>query len=128
MSGNCTPSQYVTSGSITSKLNNYINGNCFAAPAVFSGDDPNALGFGNSGVGLLQGPGQNNTDIALAKNFPLKWPKEDSALNFRTEFFNAFNHPQFANPATTFGSASFGQITATTVAPRILQFALKLSF
>ena len=128
LSGNCTPSQYVTSGSITSKLNNYINGNCFAAPAVFSGDDPNALGFGNSGVGLLQGPGQNNTDIALAKNFPLKWPKENSALSFRTEFFNAFNHPQFENPATTFGSASFGQITGTTVAPRILQFALKFSF
>jgi hypothetical protein len=38
------------------------------------------------------------------------------------------NHPQFSNPSTTFGGASFGQILSTSVNPRVIQFALKLSF
>jgi hypothetical protein len=134
LSGACQPGRYTAGGSVSSHLGNYINPLCFAAPAVFSADDPTALGFGNSGVGILDGPGQHNWDVALLKKFKLGWPREGAALEFRTEFFNAFNHPQFGDPDTTFTGSTpatkgtFGTITTTIVSPRVLQFALKLSF
>jgi hypothetical protein len=54
---------------------------------------------------------------------------EDATLQFRAEFFNAFNHAQFNNPATNLSSAgTFGQITTTTVNPRVIQLALKYIF
>jgi len=49
-------------------------------------------------------------------------------LQFRAEFFNLFNHPQFANPAMDAGSGNFGQITSAAVNPRLTQFALKYVF
>ena len=128
VSGKCSPSQYLSPGSVESNLggkNTYINTSCFAAPAVFSADDPVGVGFGNAGVGILEGPGQQNYDLSLIKKFPLR---ERVALEFRSEFFNAFNHPQFGNPDTEFTSPTFGQITTTVVSPRVLQFALKLTF
>jgi len=128
VSGKCTPSQYVNPGSVESNLGGnktYINTSCFAAPAVFSADDPVGVGFGNAGVGILEGPGQQNYDLSLIKKFPLR---ERAALEFRSEFFNAFNHPQFGDPDSEFTSPTFGQITTTVVSPRVLQFALKLTF
>jgi hypothetical protein len=111
-----------TSGSVTDRLNDYINIAAFCpAPAIGNG-----TGFGNSGRGLITGPGQANFDIAITKGIPIT---ESKSFQFRAEFFNAFNHPQFANPATTVSSpASFGVITATSVAPRLVQFALKFLF
>ncbi len=56
---------------------------------------------------------------------------EDATLVFRTEFFNMFNHPQFANPTgsqTDVSKSTFGQITSTAVNPRLIQFALKYVF
>ena len=50
------------------------------------------------------------------------------SINFRSEFFNAFNHPQFCDPDVDFTSPTFGQISCTSVAPRIIQFALKFTF
>ncbi len=73
-------------------------------------------------------PGQNNFDISLAKNTVVGGIHEGAALQFRAEFFNAFNHPQFSNPVTNFASAAFGQITSTSVNPRLIQFALKYNF
>jgi hypothetical protein len=49
-------------------------------------------------------------------------------LAFRMEFYNALNHPQFANPGTALGSATFGVITQPSVAPRLIQFAMKYLF
>ena len=46
----------------------------------------------------------------------------------KTELFNAFNHSEFTNPGTAVNAASFGVISSTTVAARIIQFALKYSF
>ena len=55
--------------------------------------------------------------------------REPMRFEFRADFFNAFNHPQFTNPAANVGSAStFGVITTTSVGPRIIQFALKYRF
>jgi hypothetical protein len=59
---------------------------------------------------------------------PLRWPKVGSRLEFRVEFFNVFNHPQFADPDESFSSASFGLISGTSVNPRVGQLALKVSF
>jgi hypothetical protein len=128
LSGACRAGHYLTPGSVTSNLNAYINASCFAAPAPFSADDPNGLGFGNSGVGIFGGPGQNNFDLSLTKKFGFRWPRENSFLEFRSEFFNAFNRPQFNDPDLEFTSPTFGQISSTSVAPRIIQFALKFSF
>ncbi len=128
LSGACRAGHYLTAGSVTSKLNTYINASCFAEPAAFSAADPNGLGFGNSGIGIFDGPGQNNFDLSLTKNFAFGWPRENSFLEFRSEFFNAFNHPQFGIPDLEFTSPTFGQISSTSVAPRIIQFALKFSF
>jgi hypothetical protein len=49
-------------------------------------------------------------------------------VEFRAEFFNLLNTPQFSNPETNFSSSTFGQISSTSVNPRFVQFALKLSF
>ena len=117
-----------TSGPVDKRLTNYINTNCFTASPVI-GSDGVATDFGNAPVGILHGPDQRNWDIALIKRTPLRWPTEAANVEFRTEFFNAFNTPQFANPTTLNRSLStFGQITATSVAPRIMQFALKVNF
>jgi hypothetical protein len=67
-------------------------------------------------------------DLAIVKVTPLGWLKESTNIEFRAEFFNVFNTPQFANPASTLPLATFGAITSTTVAPRIIQFALKYNF
>jgi hypothetical protein len=127
LSGKCTPGQYVTSGSTTSKLNDYVNTKCFTAPPVV-GDDGVATGFGNAGVGILQGPSELNFDFSLFKHFPLHKLRETADLEFRSEFFNIFNHPLFQDPDTNFTDATFGQITNTYGNPRIIQLALKLTF
>jgi hypothetical protein len=131
LSGKCTPGQYVNPGSVESNIGGsktYINTSCFTDPAVFSADDPVGVGFGNAGVGILKGPGQQNYDLSLIKKFPIGWPREGTALEFRSEFFNAFNHSQFEDPDPEFTSPTFGQISRTVVNPRVVQFALKLSF
>jgi len=76
----------------------------------------------------VDGPGQFNVDLSLMRVAPMRWPKEGSALQFRVEFFNALNHPQFSNPNTTYGSSSFGIISSTSVNPRVGQLAIKLVF
>ena len=81
--------------------------------------------FGNQGRNTLRTPGVNNFDFALMKNFPL-W-NEQSKLQFRGEFCNIFNHPQFLNVGNTLGSATFGRLT-DVAPPRIIQFGLRLSF
>ncbi len=133
----CRPT---TSGAVTDRLNDYINASCFTAPPVI-GSDGLATGFGNGGNGIVHGPDQRNFDISIIKKISLG--SETRALEFRTEFFNAFNTPSFANPALNAGTvapdpvsglaslqaeSTLGQITSTTVAPRIIQFALKLYF
>lgn len=123
----CAHGDLVTSGSVHSKLNNYFNTACFTSAPVI-GDDGIATAFGNSGVGIVNGPDQRNFDIALIKRTSVNWPNEESNFEFRAEFFNAFNTTQFDTPTTNSSSGAFGQITRTAVSPRIMQFALKFTF
>jgi Carboxypeptidase regulatory-like domain/TonB-dependent Receptor Plug Domain/TonB dependent receptor len=83
---------------------------------------------------LLRGPTRTNLDIALAKTTSIT---ERYKLEFRVEFFNALNHPEFAQPTVADGTTNidgptFGQITTTGsfrgATPRIGQFALRLTF
>ncbi|MBV8051814.1 MAG: hypothetical protein JOZ80_11535 [Acidobacteriaceae bacterium] len=117
---------YVTSGAVDKKLSDYFNASCFMAPAVITSDG--GTGFGNSGVGIARGPDQRNWDLAIIKKTGVKWPSEGSNIEFRAEMFNAFNTPQFSNPDNSFTSPTFGQISSTAVAARIVQFALKYNF
>lgn len=127
MSGKCAKNQFVTAGPIGSKLNNYFNPSCFTTPPVI-GADGIGTAFGNSGTGIMDGPGEANLDLAVSKTVGLAWPHENSTLQVRAEFFNAFNHPQFANPDTNFSSPTFGVITTTAVNARVGQLALRWSF
>jgi hypothetical protein len=76
---------------------------------------------------MSDGPGQGNLDLSLSRNIPLRWSGE-GRLQLRAEFFNVFNHPQFADPDASVNSATFGVISSTSVNPRVGQLALKFSF
>jgi hypothetical protein len=77
--------------------------------------------FGDSATGIANGPAQASLDLSLTRSIPLRWPTEGSSLQFRAEFFNLFNHPQFADPDNNFSSATFGVISSTSVNPRVGQ-------
>lgn len=126
LTGTCTKNQLVKRGSTESKLNTYFNASCFTTPPVV-GADGIGTAFGNSATGIVNGPGQANLDVAVSKTLALNWP-EVSRLQFRAEFYNALNHPQFANPDANFTSPTFGVITSTSVNPRLGQLALRMAF
>ena len=127
LSGTCSKSQLLKVGSVESKLNNYFNASCFASPPII-GSDGIATAFGNSETGIVDGPGQANLDLALSKTVALRWPDQNGGLQFRAEFFNALNHPQFANPDANFTSPTFGVISSTAVNARVGQLAMKFMF
>jgi len=127
LSGTCSKGQLVNSGSVQAKLNRYFNASCFAAPPVI-GADGIGTAFGNSATGLVNGPGQSNLDFSISKLIPIGWPLEQGALQFRAEFYNALNHPQFANPDANFSSPTFGVISSTAVSARVGQLALRFVF
>lgn len=84
-----------------------------------------ALGrFGSAGRNLIRAPGTNNWDVSFIKRTNLT---ERVAMQFRAEFFNLFNHTQFAGVNTSLGAAAFGQVTSARD-PRITQLALRLLF
>jgi hypothetical protein len=137
----CSAKGLPTKGSASQRVNNYINTSCLTTPAII-GSDGIGTGFGNTSNGILRGPDQINADISLIKGIPLAWPKDGANLQFRTDFFNATNHPNFYLPnlgfqpcpatdtthcATSSGSA-FGTITSMSTNPRVIQFALRLAF
>ena len=55
-------------------------------------------------------------------------PREGTRVDFRSEFFNLFNHAQFGQPGGDINSATFGVVNTTVGNPRVIQFALKLLF
>ncbi len=109
--------QPVMPGPNSSKLNKYLN------PAAFS-PAPRSR-FGTLGRNTMRGPGSNLWDARITKVTALH---EDLKLRFLIEFFNAWNHPAFGNPATNLSTATFGTIGATRSNARIIQFGLKLEY
>ncbi len=132
----------------------FFNTTLFARPTVQSGQPiPSSGGtatagavgtdIGNVGRNCLRGPRQVNLDFSIAKLFPIA---ESRNFEFRVEFFNLFNHPNFANPISNLNAliasggsvdpttgrvlnpGNFGRIISTSNNPRILQFALKFNF
>lgn len=117
----------------TGSLTKWFNTDAFA-PAFFA--------YGSAGRGLVRGPGINNVDVAVFKNFRFT---ERTNLQFRAEFFNFLNHAQYTNPGTLAEfrpdpaapasfptrfiqtNTTFGVITGTRD-PRNIQFGLKLNF
>jgi len=121
-----SPRDLATSGSTEARLNNWIDGSAICAAPAIGADG--ATGYGNTGIGVMNGPGQLNTDVSLAKTMVVGGLRENAVLLFRVEMYNALNHPQFAVPGTALGNATFGVITQTSVAPRMIQFGLKYLF
>jgi len=80
--------------------------------------------IGDSGRNFFHGPGINNFEVAILKNFVFS---ESKTLEYRAEFFNAFNHAQFNNPTGLINSGVFGLVTSARD-PRIVQMALKFIF
>ena len=132
----------------------FFNPTVFARPVVLTGQAiPSSGGIarasaagtdiGDVGRNCLRGPRQINLDLSLAKLFPVF---ESRAFEFRTEFFNLFNHPNFANPISNLNAlvasggridpttgqvlnaGNFGRIISTSNNPRIVQFSLKFNF
>jgi hypothetical protein len=98
-------------------------GNLWFNPNAFQ---PNAVGtFGNSARGVLRGPGSGNVDFGFYKNIRIS---ESHALQFRSEWYNGFNHPNFNGPNTNiFDKVNFGRLTSKG-GVRVIEFALKYSF
>jgi hypothetical protein len=94
----------------------WFNTAAFTAPA--------AGYYGNSGIGVIRGPGLVGFDMSLFKEFHFA---ESNFFEFRAESFNTFNHTNFTSVSTTYGSSSFGQVTAAAD-PRILEFSLRYKF
>ncbi len=136
------PANVATPGGVEQRLGGlnggpgYINVNAFCAIPTIGGVNGVGAGtiYGDSGLGIILGPGQFNWDISLIKTTKVGGLHEDATLQFRTEFFNAFNHAQFSNPNAgnsqqpDISLANVGQITSTSVNPRLIQFALKYIF
>jgi hypothetical protein len=124
-----------SSGSIHSRLANWVNPNAYQPDplaTLSSGASSDATIYGNTPRNCIIGPPQKNVDLTLGKAFKLG---ERQNLRFRTDFFNLFNHPSFADPSATsvsplVGGAGGGSapITATVGTPRLIQFSLKYSF
>jgi hypothetical protein len=97
----------------------WFNTKCFVDPAFGV--------WGNSTLGAVTEPGINNWNISTAKRIPLDFLREGHSLEFRADFFNAFNHTQFSTSDRNMRSATYGRITSTRP-PRQIQFALRYLF
>jgi hypothetical protein len=98
-------------------VNEWFNTACYqpAAPGLL-GDSSRTYGYG---------PRQTNVDFSLFKSFRIH---EAQTIEFRSEFFNIFNHTQFATPDQFEGDSTYGAISSTVNNNRQIQFALKYLF
>ena len=131
----------------------FFNPFAFVRPVVLTGQViPSSNGtavagatgtdFGNVGRNVLRGPAQANVDFSIIKRFPIS---ESKNLELRAEFFNLFNHVNFANPVSNFNAVpstsidqsnghiigdpgDFGRINSTSNNPRLIQLVVKFNF
>jgi hypothetical protein len=119
-------------------VGSYLNGAAFSpAPLLYPTQcavDPNfcTTGFGDLGRNIYHGPFQQNWDVSFLKHFKIG---ERQDVRFAADFFNLWNHTNFANPTVTDveayladPSGPFGKIVQTTGNPRLIQFSLHWSF
>ena len=84
---------------------------------------------GNVGRNSVFGPGQIYFDTAIQRDFPIHlWKLESQKLSFRTEMFNAFNHPNLFTPTYIMIDPNFGNTAITISGGRQIRFWLKYSF
>jgi hypothetical protein len=88
-------------------IDKWYDTSCFVRTSDITGT------YGDSGRGIIRGPGSFNIDASLIKNTKIA----GVSTEFRLEAFNVLNHPQFANPNTTFDNAAGGTITAMLSSP-----------
>jgi hypothetical protein len=112
----CTPNKQT--------LQCWYNPFAFAIPDLAPGQN-SAHQFGNSRIGNLRGPDLIDSDFVLQKTFHIH---ESQALEFRAEFFNLFNHPNFGLPGTNPDVPGGNTITNTSTDNRQIEFALKYTF
>jgi hypothetical protein len=121
----------LSSGDIHQRVaTSYLNiSNFTTAPPLDAalGGDGSVTIFGNLGRNIYRGPGQQNWDFSLLKNFKIT---ERQSLRFTTDFFNIWNHANFANPAQSDieNPNTFGKIASTVGTPRLIQFSLRYAF
>ena len=132
---NCVGDPFSGATTDPSKYTSTTPGQFFINPAAFA--IPADGTFGTCRPRSLHGPGIQLADLSLFKQFQVN---ERIRIQFRTEFFNAFNHPNFANPGSNISNpGSFGKVTNTINPilgagsggpgdPREIQLALKLYF
>ena len=114
------PDQICSGQASDPTIGKWFNTQCFV--------DPASGALGNAPRAPVYGPRFVNTDFSVIKHFALPF-REGTELDFRAEFFNLFNHPQFGQPGSDVDSpGNFGAITSTVNNPRLIQFALKLKF
>src|SRR5882724_11876907 len=123
LSGTCAGNGYYTHGSTQDRLNHYLNPACFRTAVLVPGGAAGATGFGNAPRNAFRGPSQQNWDFSVQKRFKLG---ESHEFQFRTDFFNLWNHPIFGFPSSVnIGTpATFAQVTSTVVPARLIQFGL----
>jgi hypothetical protein len=113
-----TGSAIGTSGSVESRLNDYINAAAFSTtPQGAFGNTPRTLS--------VRGPGQKNWDLSIFKSFSIS---ERFKAQFRAEALNAFNSPLFHTPNTNFSSGTFGVINTQDNFARQLQLTIRVTF
>ena len=99
-------------------LDQWFNKAAFAAPAQYT--------FGNLGRNRMRSGAWKNVDLSVFRQFRL-W-SERRRLELRGEAFNAFNHPIFGVPVSSFSSVNFARILSTANIPRQLQLGAKIIF
>ncbi|MGH9452912.1 MAG: TonB-dependent receptor domain-containing protein, partial [Terriglobia bacterium] len=117
------------SGSPESRLNAWFNTAAFSAPAAWTYGDESRVNP------VLRSQGIENWDVSAVKDTKFG-PDDKLGLQFRAEFFNLFNNPQFgppntsccSNPQAASYNASFGTVTSQVNNPRLIQFALRFTF
>ena len=111
------PNRVCDGGLNNPSIDRWFDVSCFPAAPVGT--------VGNAARTTLFGPGRWNLDLSLSKEFAVT---DGSHIEFRTEFFNALNHAQFAVPNTGVDGFSAGRISSTVQTSRQIQFALKYIF
>ena len=107
-----------------------FSGTC-AAPGLPSptgpGDPQKAFGNAPRYFAHIRNPGVNNVDVSLQKEFRIP-AGDQSRAQFRADFFNLLNHPQFGEPVADPTNASFGRITRTSLNNRTVQLGVHVYF